>query len=39
MPEPVFRYRSKSAARRLLEKQTALRKRHGPKEAVDRTIP
>jgi hypothetical protein len=39
IPEPVFKYRSKSEARVLLEKQMAVRKRQGLKGAVDRNMP
>jgi hypothetical protein len=39
IPEPVFRYCSKSAARVLLVKQMAVRNRHGLNRAVERTLP
>jgi hypothetical protein len=39
IPEPVFKYRSKSAARVLLLKHMAIRSRHGLNRAVDRTMP
>jgi hypothetical protein len=39
IPEPVLRKRSNSAARAFLEKQTAVLKRQGLDDAVDRTMP